>query len=175
MAGPDSPIAYGDSIAFLLSQLGARSAERFRDRLSDLGIAPRQFAVLSHVCSGGPRNQQQLADLLGVHRNNMVALIDEMEKAAWVSRHRGEVDRRVFEIRATRLGADVVASVNQIIPELDAELTSTLNDTQIEQLTDALRAIAGDLGLTHATHPHVASRPHESTDARARAAIGRRQ
>ena len=149
--------AYGDSLAFLLSQVGARSAALFAVALGPLGIAPRQFAVLSQVASGQPRTQQQLADLLGIHRNNMVALIDEMEAAGWVARHRGETDRRVFEIRPTDRGANLVSTVNQLIPELDSELTAALSDQQRDQLANALQVIADSLGLARAIHPHVAS------------------
>lgn len=154
----EASTAYGDSLAFLLSQVGARSAELFAARVAGLGITPRQFAVLSHVESGTPRTQQQLADLLGIHRNNMVALIDEMEAAGWVYRQRGETDRRVFEIRPTDAGAVLVAKVNELIPDLDSSLTAALTDRQREQLVHALAVIADSLGLARAVHPHVASR-----------------
>ena len=150
--------AYGDSLAFLLSQIGAHSALLFTRRLTELGITPRQFAVLSHIRDGEPRTQQQLADLLGIHRNNMVALIDEMEAARWVRRHRGDTDRRVFEIRPTQLGSDLVDQVNELIPDLDHAMTATLSERDRNQLANTLRAISAGLGLTPAIHPHVASR-----------------
>lgn len=158
--------AYGDSLAFLLSQIGAHSAALFASRISELGITPRQFAVLSHIRRDGPRTQQQLADLLGIHRNNMVALLDEMEAAGWVSRHRGDTDRRVFEIRPTRLGADLVARVNDLLPDLDRTMTAALSDRERDQLTHALRAIADDLGLAPAIHPHVAGRALSAVQSR---------
>lgn len=154
----NGPTAYGDSLAFMLSQIGAYSAMLFAQQLSELGITPRQFAVLSHITGDQPRTQQQLADLLGVHRNNMVALIDEMEAAGWLARHRGAADRRVFEIRPTKLGSDLVSRVNELIPELDDAMTAALSDSAREQLARTLRAVAESLGLAPAIHPYVASR-----------------
>jgi DNA-binding MarR family transcriptional regulator len=130
----------------------------FADRVRELGIRPRQFAVLSHVAFGELRTQQQLADLLGIHRNNIVALIDEMEAAGWVERHRGESDRRVFEIRPTAAGLEIVAAVNELIPVIDDELLGSLSAAQRRQLTAALRTVADDLGLAAAVHPYVAGR-----------------
>lgn len=158
-----APTAYGDSIAFLLSQVGAHSALLFTDQLSKLGIAPRQFAVLSHVCRDQSRTQQQLADLLGIHRNNMVALIDEMEVAGWVRRHRGDTDRRVFDIRPTRKGTDLVAQVNDLISGLDQTLTAMLSDKERDRFADTLRAVADGLELAPAIHPYVASRTRGRT------------
>jgi DNA-binding MarR family transcriptional regulator len=149
---------YGDSLAFLLSQIGAHSAMLFTRRLTELGITPRQFAVLSHIHHDEPRTQQQLADLLGIHRNNMVALIDEMEAAGWVSRHRGDTDRRVFEIRPAQPGTDLVDQVNDLVPDLDHAITAALSNQQRDQLANTLRAITQGLGLTPAIHPHIASR-----------------
>ncbi|MBV9837986.1 MAG: winged helix-turn-helix transcriptional regulator [Solirubrobacterales bacterium] len=154
----DDPTAYGGSLAFLLSQIGARSAALFTERLEPLGITPREFAVLSHVAASEAKTQQQLADLLGIHRNNMVALIDEMEASGWVRRYRGETDRRAFEIRASTRGARMVADINALLPELDHTLTGGLGERDRKTLTRLLRRTADDLGLPTAVHPWVAGR-----------------
>jgi DNA-binding MarR family transcriptional regulator len=156
-----SPTEYGNSTAFLLSQIGARSAELFAARLTPLGITPRQFAVLSNLAAAGAMTQQQLSDALGVHRNNMVGLIDEMEAAGWVRRHRGTSDRRVFEIQTTDTGRELIVAVNELIPELDELLTGELVTADRQALTRALAMIARHLGLTQAVHPHVARRRRE--------------
>jgi len=152
-----SPTAYGNSLAFLLSQIGSRSGELFAERLRPIGIAPREFAVLSHVASG-PRTQQELADRLGIHRNNMVSLIDAMEAKGWVGRHRSESDRRAFEIRPTSAGLKVVAAVNAQVPDLDTALSEHLSESERSELASLLTRIADGLGLAAAVHPAVAGR-----------------
>ena len=152
-----SATAYGNSLAFLLSQIGSRSAELFAEQLRPIGIAPREFAVLSHVASGA-HTQQELADLLGIHRNNMVSLIDAMEAKGWVGRHRSASDRRAFEIRPTSAGLEVVAAVNAEVPGLDAALGEHLGAAERAQLTALLARIAEGLGLAAAVHPSVAGR-----------------
>lgn len=151
------PTAYGNSLAFLLSQIGSRSGELFAERLAPIGISPREFAVLSHVASGA-RTQQELADLLGIHRNNMVSLIDAMEASGWVRRHRSDTDRRAFEIRPTPAGLEVVAAVNDQVPMLDVALAKSLSDMERAELAALLARIADSLGLTAAVHPSVSAR-----------------
>src|SRR5258708_6136477 len=75
------PAPYAESLSFLVSQVGARSAQLFAERLAPLGVSPRAFGVLSNLSSTGSQTQQQLADTLGIHRNTMVCLIDELGRA----------------------------------------------------------------------------------------------
>jgi DNA-binding MarR family transcriptional regulator len=154
------PTHYDDSLSFLLSQVGARSAQLFAERLAPLGISPRAFGVLSNLALAEGQSQQQLADALGMHRNNMVSLVDELEAAGWVKRHRSTDDRRVFELRLTARGRSVVSRVNSLIPGLDAELAAGLRDGERKQLGLLLRRAADGLALTPGVHPHLASRPH---------------
>lgn len=149
--------AFAGSIAFLLSQVGARSAQLFAERLVAYGIEPRAFAVLSNLAAHEPRTQQQLADVLGIHRNNMVALIDQMETDGLVRRLRGVADRRVFEIHTTHSGRHVVDQVNALVTELDQELAAPLTASQRTTLVHNLQKVADHLGLAPAVHPHVAS------------------
>jgi DNA-binding MarR family transcriptional regulator len=150
---------YADSLSFLLSQIGARSAQLFSARLEPLGIAPRAFAVLSNLALGAEQNQQQLADALGIHRNNMVSLIDEMEAAGLVRRHRSDKDRRAFEVRPTARGRSVVARVSRLIGDLDEELGRGLSGPERVTLVELLKRQAQALGLRPGLHPHLSARP----------------
>jgi DNA-binding MarR family transcriptional regulator len=152
------PTRYGNSLAFLLSQVGARSAQLFGERLALLGVTPRAFGVLSNLAAREGQTQQELANSLGIHRNNMVGLIDELESASWVRRRRSSTDRRAFEIQLTAAGRALVTRANDQVPVLDEELARGLNAGQREQLRDLLGRIARTLELSPAVHPHLASR-----------------
>lgn len=155
---PATPIRYADSLAFLLSQIGARSAQLFAERLAPLGLSPRAFGVLSNLAAAEGQTQQQLADALGVHRNNMVGLIDQMEADGWVQRRRGVADRRAFHLHLTPAGHTLVDTANELIPTLDAQLGSSLSAAGRRELIAQLKAIAEELGLGPGVHPHLAAR-----------------
>ncbi len=152
------PTSYADSLSFLLSQIGARSAQLFADQLAPLGVSPRAFGVLSNLAAAEGQTQQQLADALGIHRNNMVGLIDEMEAAGWVRRHRSTKDRRAFEVRLTPAGHALVSRVNQLIPALDDTLGHGLQADQRDKLVALLKQIAQTLDLDPGVHPHLSVR-----------------
>ena len=152
------PTAYAESLSFLVSQVGARSAQLFAERLAPLGVSPRAFGVLSNLSSTGGQTQQQLADTLGIHRNNMVALIDELEGAGWVRRHRSQQDRRAFDVRLTRAGSAVVSRINNLIPVLDAEVGQGLTGSEQHAIVGLLQKMASTLDLSPGIHPGL-SRP----------------
>ncbi|MDQ1609417.1 MAG: hypothetical protein QOE16_2149, partial [Microbacteriaceae bacterium] len=85
-ATQSEPPALASRASFLLSQLGSDSAQRFTQRLAPLGIQPQHFGLLVHLAHSDGQSQQRLADTLGIHRNRMVGLIDDLE-------HRGLVER----------------------------------------------------------------------------------
>jgi len=151
------PAPYAESLSFLVSQVGARSAQLFAERLAPLGVSPRAFGVLSNLSSTGGQSQQQLADTLGIHRNNMVGLIDEMEAAGWVRRHRSQRDRRAFDVRLTRGGSALVARINKLIPVLDGKVGQGLTGSEQHTLVALLQKMASTLDLRPGIHPGLSA------------------
>lgn len=150
---------YDASLAFLVSQVGAHSARQFAALLEPLGVSPRAYGVLSNVALGEKgRTQQQLADVLGMHRNNMVGLIDELEGAGWVRRQRHQQDRRAFEIHLTKSGLTLVRRVDMLIPGLDEEIGRGLSPAEQRQMIDLLQRTAAAAGLGVGVHPHLRGR-----------------
>lgn len=156
MSKPSSQ--YQESLAFLLSQVGARSAELFADRLRPLGLSPRAFGVLSNLNVSEDQTQQQLADALGIHRNNMVGLIDKMESEGWVRRHRSEQDRRAFNIRLTDTGRTLVNRVQETIVVLEQTVTSDLSTEERATMAALLQRLATRLELVPGVHPNLRNR-----------------
>jgi len=150
-AAPGPP--YADSLAFLLSQVGARSAQAFAERLEPLGVSPRAFGVLSNLASAGSQTQQQLADALGIHRNNMVGLIDHLEAAGWA--RRSQSDRRAFDVHLTSAGSALVSRVNSLIPVLDDGIGQNLSESERGTLVALLLRVATTLELSPGVHPHL--------------------
>src|SRR2546423_359209 len=72
--------------AFLLSQIGFHVSHRLTEQLARLDLDPAHFAVLTQLAVADGRSQQELADLLRVHRNAMVGLVDELEERGLVIR-----------------------------------------------------------------------------------------
>jgi DNA-binding MarR family transcriptional regulator len=78
----------------------------------------------------------------------MVGLIDDMEAAGWVRRHRSQRDRRAFDVRLTRNGTALVSRVNKLIPALDGEVGQGLTESEQQTMVAFLQRIASTLELS---------------------------
>ncbi len=171
MPAPPVP-SHSETLAFLLSQVGARSAQLFAEQLEPIGVTPRAYGVLSALAGADGQSQQQLADALGMHRNNMVGLIDDLEAKRWVRRRRSPTDRRAFALRLTPEGRAVVARVGEQLPALEAMLVAELRPDERDTLAVLLARIARALGLEPGVHPDLSDDGRDTRAAAARAREG---
>lgn len=160
---PGTPLA--DRPGFLLSQLGHYAADRFAERLRPLGLRPRHFGLLTHLAATDGRSQQQLADTMGIHRNQMVGLIDDLEARGLVERRPHPDDRRAHALFLTPRARQLLLKAQRAADDHDADLLATLADHERSHLIELLQRIADHAGLPADVHPtlrlHADTSPHD--------------
>src|SRR6185437_3002708 len=101
-------------VAFLLSQVGARSAQEFGRLLEPLKLTPADAGILRLLRQSSGISQQQLAETLGMHASRLVAIIDQLESRELVSRAPNPKDRRLYSLHLTVRGTEILAEIGQI-------------------------------------------------------------
>ncbi|MGW5519837.1 MarR family winged helix-turn-helix transcriptional regulator [Nocardia africana] len=144
--------------AFLLSQIGFHVSHRLTDQLARLDLDPAHFAVLTQLAVGDGRSQQELADLLRVHRNAMVGLVDELEERALVTRRPHPADRRAHAVHLTDRAREVLESMQSEADALESEIFAPLDEAERAQLLPLLQRIAAHAGLPAGVHPGLQRR-----------------
>ncbi|WP_063002456.1 MarR family winged helix-turn-helix transcriptional regulator [Nocardia mikamii] len=144
--------------AFLLSQIGFHVSHRLTDQLARLDLDPAHFAVLTQLAVADGRSQQELADLLRVHRNAMVGLVDELEERALVTRRPHPADRRAHAVHLTDRAREVLESMQSEADALESEIFAPLDETERAQLLPLLQRIAAHAGLPAGVHPGLQRR-----------------
>ena len=139
--------------AFLLAQLGAHAAQRFGQRMSEIGLTAADAGLLRKIASDRTVTQQALAEFLGVVPSRMVALIDDLEAKKIVERRRSTEDRRNYTLLLTERGHEVLAAISRIAAEQEEALCAALSREEKLQLTQLCRRIADEQGLTPGVHP----------------------
>ena len=157
--GPPAATPLSERPSFLLSQIGHHAAARFAERLAPLGLQNRHFGLLSHLAAGEGQTQQQLADTLGIHRNVMVGLVDDLEDRGLVQRRRHPGDRRAHALHLTPAARDLLGRAQHAADEHDAELLAGLDATDQATLLTLLQRIAGYAGLPPGVHPTLRQKP----------------
>lgn len=140
-------------LAFLLSQVGAHSAQLFADRLAPLNLVPPHVGILSVIKQADGLSQQALGEKLGVFPSRLVGLIDELEKLGLVERRNNPADRRSYALYLTRAGVEMCEQIDRIAAEHQSALCAALNESEKAQLADLLSRIANQQDLAPGVHP----------------------
>jgi DNA-binding MarR family transcriptional regulator len=156
---PAVATALTERAGFLLSALGFYAAERFTQRLAPLGLAPRHFGLLTHLALRDGQSQQQLAEAMGIHRNAMVGLLDDLEARELVERRRHPADRRAHAIHLTPAARELLPQARAAADDHDTELLTSLDEADRYQLISLLQKLAGDARLVPGVHPGLREFP----------------
>jgi DNA-binding MarR family transcriptional regulator len=140
---------------FLLAQLGAHRHRRFAERLAPLDLHPRHFGMLSHLAANEGQSQQALSAALGIHRSAMVALVDDLEHRGLAERRRDPGDRRAYALHLTTRGRRLLAKLQRVAEEDEAELLRALGASERSRLISLLQRVAESQGLAAGVHPNL--------------------
>jgi DNA-binding MarR family transcriptional regulator len=143
----------GDNVAFLLSQLGHRSASVFTDLISSIDLTPPHSGILRAIAAEPGRSQQALSAQLGLLPSRVVAYVDELEDRGYVERRRNPDDRRLHALYLTAAGKKVMAKIGELARQHERLMTAGLDVTQRDTLRELLSVVAENQELTPHVHP----------------------
>jgi DNA-binding MarR family transcriptional regulator len=140
-------------VAFLLSQLGHRSASVFTDLIASIDLTPPHAGILRAIAAEPGRSQQALSGQLSLLPSRVVAYVDELEDRGYVERRRNPDDRRLHALHLTASGKKVITKIGELGRQHDRLLTAGLDSQQRDTLHQLLATIAEQQGLTPHVHP----------------------
>jgi DNA-binding MarR family transcriptional regulator len=144
--------------ALLLVQLGFEAARQFGERLGPLGVEPRHVGMLARLAENEGKAQQVIGELLGLNPTQMVFLVDELESRGFVERRRNPADRRSYALFLTPAGKDMLGKVSEVAQVHQAQIGKSLSSGEQEHLTELLRRLARDLGISGQSLPGIPPR-----------------
>jgi DNA-binding MarR family transcriptional regulator len=145
-----------ERIPFLLAQLGAYVSSDFQRRLAPIGADPRTYAVLLALASADGQSQRQLSERLGIHRNAMVTVIDNLEHKGLAKRLPHPQDRRAVAVTLTAKARRLLPSLHDEGRDLEDEIAAPLSSKERAALRDLLQRVAAGAGLIPGVHPQLA-------------------
>jgi DNA-binding MarR family transcriptional regulator len=140
-------------VAFLLSQLGHRSASVFADLIASLHLTPPHAGILRAIALEPGRSQQALSGQLGLLPSRVVAYVDELEDRGYVERRRNPDDRRLHALYLTASGKKIMTKIGELGRQHESLMTAGLNGAQRDTLRQLLSIVAEGQGLTPHIHP----------------------
>lgn len=113
----------------------ARLCRDYFDALAEpLGIHGRHFSVLAVLGEEKPLAQVEMGERLGIDRNTMTLLLDDLEARGLVTRRRDPRDRRAHLVSLTDAGRDVLARSTALARRTNEEVFAPLSPDERAQL-----------------------------------------
>ena len=132
-------------LGYLLKHAHLALEQRAQAALADLGVTARDLGVLRVIAGGEARSQQEVAEVLGVDRTSMVALLDALERQGIITRRPSRTRPATQHRRAhrPRLGKGFRQAESRS-SETEREFTAALGDAGAAGLRQALRTVLGE-------------------------------
>jgi DNA-binding MarR family transcriptional regulator len=131
-----------EDLSWLLGSAFRAHLSALRQAVGDLPHGARGYGALREAAEPTPRNQAELAKILGLDRTVMVYLVDDLEAAGLVERVPDPNDRRSKLIRATPAGVARLCDLRRATAAAEAELLADLSPAEGELLHSLLRRVA---------------------------------
>lgn len=128
--------------AFWLLGRASRAAQQLtQERLAEAGVRRGFYGVLATLAEFGPAAQAEIGRRLGVDPSDMVAILNELEGAGYVSRGRDPGDRRRNSVTLTAAGADALGRFDEAIAAAQEMVLASFSTEQREQLIGLLEQL----------------------------------
>jgi MarR family transcriptional regulator, temperature-dependent positive regulator of motility len=129
------------SALHLLHRAGQCAEVLFTNEAAKADLTPRQFAVLICVSQNPDVSQTGLVDQTGVDRSTLADVVRRLVKKGLLQRKRTRQDARMYAVRLTSKGQNILSSVRPLASKVDQRILSVLRSDQRSSFIDALGEI----------------------------------
>lgn len=131
----------GHSALYLLHRAGQCADELFAVTIGDSATTPRQYAVLKAVAGSEGTSQTQLVEKTGIDRSTLSDIVRRLAQRGLLARHRTKRDARMYSVRLTEKGNEVLRRAEPAARSTNERLLATIPVAQRDVLLRGLAAI----------------------------------
>lgn len=136
------------SAIHLLHRAGQTAGDIFAEELEASGLTPRQYAVLLTVAADEGLSQSDLVVRTGIDRSTLTDIVRRLLIKGLLTRRRTVTDARIYAVRLTAGGRDMLRRAGPAAARADGRLLQTLPAPRREAFLDALARIVADSGTS---------------------------
>jgi DNA-binding MarR family transcriptional regulator len=129
------------SALHLLHRAGQCADEMFAISVGEVGLTPRQFAVMAAISDSEEPSQTTLVERTGIDRSTMADIVRRLTSRGLVQRRRTRRDARRYAVRLTDKGESALRQAAPAARTTDERILSALAPTQREAFLRSLSRI----------------------------------
>ena len=122
----------------LLHRAGQRADHLFARHVGDVGLTPRQFAVLQAVAEADGLSQTDIMAATGIDRSSTAELVRRLVSTGCLARRRTKRDARLYAVRLTPKGRQLLAQGQPAGRATDQALLALIAPNLREAFLEAL-------------------------------------
>lgn len=107
----------------------------------NVGMTTVQYSVFSLVATNEGLSQIAIGEALSMDRASTMAIIDKLEDAGLLERHKSIHDRRVHALQLTEKGRKQFVVVNNKVAKYDSIFTAKLSEEEMATLNMCLKKL----------------------------------
>ncbi|MEW2417561.1 MarR family transcriptional regulator [Streptomyces sp. NPDC046866] len=139
----------------LLAQAATHAQRLVAEQLTTADARTWHYATLVALDAYGPASQAGLSSRTGIHRSDLVAVINELAERGLVQRAPDPADRRRNTVSLTTSGRGRLRRLEQLLDTAQEELLSPLSTSERTQLIRLLGRIVDHHATTAAPMPQT--------------------
>lgn len=129
------------SALHLLHRAGQCADEMFAVSVGEVGLTPRQFAVMTAIANSEEPSQTTLVERTGIDRSTMADIVRRLTSRGLVQRRRTRRDARRYAVRLTDKGEVALRLAEPAARTTDEKILSALAPTQRDAFLRSLSRI----------------------------------
>lgn len=135
-------------LGYLLKHAQLLFREMTTAAFAPLGIRPTEWAALNCLDEQHGLSQKEIAELLGVDRTTMVAIVDELQGKGLVARQPHAVDRRKNTVTLTSKGRTTMHRGALLVDGCERQFLAAVDQPDVDQLKRTLQTVI----ISHREH-----------------------
>ncbi|MBL8847340.1 MAG: winged helix-turn-helix transcriptional regulator [Hyphomicrobium zavarzinii] len=129
------------SALHLLHRAGQCADEMFAVSVGEVGLTPRQYAVMTAIANSEEPSQTTLVERTGIDRSTMADIVRRLTSRGLVQRRRTRRDARRYAVRLTDKGEGALRLAEPAARSTDEQILSALAPTQRDAFLRSLTRI----------------------------------
>lgn len=144
MPSDEPPFDLSDFLPYLLNQAAEAAGQDFQTIYKDrYGLLRTEWRVLFHLGNYGRMTAKEIGERASIHKTKVSRAVQKLAARRYLTRQRGETDRRFEYLELTSTGRAVYADLRKVAEAYDTRLAAQFSPDEVALLRAMLRRLAG--------------------------------
>lgn len=135
-----------ESAIHMLHRAGQCADDLFSAGVEHTQLTPRQYIVLRCASEADGASQTDLVEATGIDRSTLADIVRRLVERGFLARERTRRDARMYAVRVTPTGAEILASTQPITQSCEQQLLDAVAPSDREAFLRSLKSIITTFG-----------------------------